>query len=149
MRLLLILFFFLPIYCHGQDSSVIVHKIDSIWSIKIKTKKEKFKSSGDGIQYRVWYNKKTRDIILVEEIHYPVENEETKFWIYYYHFRDGKLIFITKYNNAGIKNPGRKVCYYYFRDDNLIYKHEFRTSISNIETEREKAYDLKIKFAKS
>src|SRR5689334_23266485 len=111
MRTLLIfLLFLLPAYMHGQDSTAIVREIDSIWSIKIKTKKEKFKSSYDSIQYRVWYAKETNDIILIEEINYPVTTEETKFWIYNYHFRNGKLIFITKYNNASAKSSRRKIC---------------------------------------
>lgn len=133
----------------AQDSMAIVHKIDSIWKVKLKTTKEKFKSSFDSVHYRIWYSKATKEVILVEETHYPVSTDESKFWIYDYHFRAGKLVLITKYNNYDIRSPKRKICYYYFADNELLYKHEFKISIPNIEDEKKKAFDLKRRFEKS
>ncbi|MCX6316265.1 MAG: hypothetical protein NTW29_03185 [Bacteroidetes bacterium] len=148
LRVLLLIFLFASTDSYGQDSIIIVKKIDSIWREKIKTTKQNFKSSTDGVQYQVWFAKKSKEILLVSEVHFKVPDEKTKFWIYFYHFRNGKLIYITKYNNAPIKDPRRKICNYYFNDENLVYKHEYKTSIPDIETEKKKAYQLKQLYEK-
>ncbi len=147
-KFIFLLLFLVPTYVFSQDSIAIVHTIDSIWSVKLKTKKRRFKSDYDSLNYRVWYDKTTGEILSIEESHYPVNGGTTKFWIYNYHFRDGKLIFLTKYNNTNIKDYRRQICYYYFLNDKLHYKHEFRTSILDIPGEQEKAYGLKKKFDK-
>ncbi|HQZ51787.1 MAG TPA: hypothetical protein PLF17_14740 [Chitinophagaceae bacterium] len=144
-----IMLLFSQAYTYGQDSMKIVNTIDSIWSVEIRAKKKVFGSRSDSIKYQVWYSKNTNDIITIAEIHYPISTEETKYLSYNYHFRDNKLIFITKYNNASIKDQRRKVCYYYFRREELLYKHEFKFTIQDIENEKLKAYRLKMKFSKS
>lgn len=107
-RILLFVFFLIAKPACSQDSNLIAKKIDSIWAFKIKAAKQKIKSSANSPKYKVWYAKATNDILLIEEVHYPVLDEQTKFWIYNYHFRDGKLILISKYNNTGKKTTGEK-----------------------------------------
>lgn len=147
-RILLFIFFLITKPACSQDSNLIAKKIDSIWAFKIKATKQKIKSPANSPKYRVWYAKRTNDILLIEEVHYPVLDEQTKFWIYNYHFRNGKLILISKYNNAGKKDYRRKICFYYFDDNRLLYRHEFKTSITDVDNEKTKAYVLKKQFEK-
>ncbi|RYD75628.1 MAG: hypothetical protein EOP53_16150 [Sphingobacteriales bacterium] len=125
-----------------------MHEIDSIWAIKIKTDRKIIKSAGANTHYGVWYAKKSNDILLVKETQYPVADEKTKFWIYDYHFRNGQLFLITKWNNTHAKDKDRKICHYYFRNGELLYKHEFRVSIANLPDEIKKAYFLRERFKK-
>lgn len=145
-KLLLILFYFLPVYGFSQDSLAIEKVTDSIFSHNEKTKRKRIKTGIDSLNYRIWYKRKTDDIVLIEEFHISKNDKTDRFKIYKYHFRDGKLVFLSMYNNRSVKDPLRKVCFYYFVNDALYYKHEYKASIPNLWNEQRKAYILKQKL---
>ena len=132
---------------YGQDRLKIEHKIDSIWSIKVRSFCKSFKSEFDSVRYRVCYEIKSKQLIVVQETHYPVVGGLTPWWIYTYHFRNGHLILMTRSNNTNLKDVRHQVAQYYFENDSLVYQNEQGTSIHDIQTEQMKADSLKRKFS--
>ena len=147
-KLFLGLLLSIPTTIYAQDSASIRREMDIALSIKPKVTRQQIKSEFDSVNYVVAYDKRTGQVISVDEVHHPVFGGKTKWWVYRYHFRQDTIILISKYNNVKIKDPRWQNAYYYFRNNILVYKEETGTSIPDIEGERKKAEHLKKKFSK-
>jgi hypothetical protein len=145
-KLICCLSFFIIAKAYSQDYNAIKHKTDSVWKYKGKSKGKTFKSEFDSISYRVSYIKKSKEILLIEERHYPASGSLTNIWFYKYHFRQGRLILMSKWNNTGLKYSNRQNALYYFENEKLLHIHEEGTSIPNIDSEINKANQLLTRF---
>lgn len=131
----------------AQEPATIRSQIDSALSLKSRVVKRQYKSEFDSVHYFVRYDKSTNSVRHIDEIHYPVSEGKTKWWIYRYHFLNDSIAMISKFNNIKMKDPRWQNAYYYFHRNILIYKEESGTTIPDIDAEFEKAEFLRNKFS--
>ena len=146
MRTLIIIFltFFLT-KCYSQDSASYKRYVDSILIGRSKTKVKKIKTQVDGLHIRYFFQKATRQLELIEVIQ---PNKNDQIWIYNYHFINGKLSRMNKYNNHEVGDRKREIAFYYLKNSKIIYREESKTQIDDIDNQLKRAEELKLNAPK-
>ncbi len=143
MRKLIILFFiFLLNKSFCQDSLSYKRHVDSILISRSRAKVKKIKTHVDSLEIRYFFEKNTKQLSLIEVIQ---PNMNDWIWIYNYHFIEGKLTMMSKYNNHAIGDKKRELALYYFKDNALVYREENKTQIEDIDDQMKRAEELKLK----
>ena len=115
----------------------------------MKINHKNFHKRNDSLYFRCSYNKKSKELIGVEELPDPYKvGKFLDLWIYHWYFIDGKLSLITKWNNTSKDAKNRKIAFYYFKNEHLIYKDESTTYIEDIELQKKKGEELRRKYSK-
>jgi hypothetical protein len=143
---IILLLVIIPAKIFAQDSTLLRHRIDSMLFLHGKFSSKKFNSEYDSVHYLVISSKRTKEVLNIAEVHYPVLGGKTKWWIYNFTFIDNKIVKISKYNNVRTKDPRRQDAFYYFYNDTLVYREEKGTSIPEINAQRNKGILLREKF---
>ena len=135
--LLAILFHFNTTFC--QDSLQYKNKIDSILFSRANDGVKIIKAKEGSTRLRYFFVRATKILDLIE-VAEPIDDKEV--WIYNYHFYNGKLIMLNKYNNHGIKDKKREIAFYYLKDGIIYYREENKTKISDLELRIKKGMEL-------
>lgn len=140
LLLTLSIFLFNQAFC--QDSLYRKY-VDSILISRSKSNVKRIKVKNSPT-VRYTYYRDSKELVFFD-IFYPRRINDEDNWYFNYHFVDGQLLMINKYNGRGIKDKRRKNAFYYFRNGLLVFKEENKTSIENPEKEFKIALDIKLK----
>ena len=75
-------------------------------------------------------------------------NKNDRIWIYNYHFINGKLSMMNKYNNHALGDKKREIAFYYLKNNKIIYREESKTQIEEIDNQLKRAEELKLNAPK-
>jgi len=129
---------------YAQESLSFKNNIDSILLSRSHDGTKKIKSRYDSLYIRYFYARRTKELVLIE----TRQKYDTVIWSFNYHFIEGKLTMMNKWNGYPLKNKKKVIAFYYFNNETVLYKDENKTKIENTDLQRSIAKMLQLRAPK-
>jgi hypothetical protein len=101
-----------------------------------------FKNLTDSSRVRYYFSKRSKnlELIAIEE-----KRQGKIIWIYNFHFIDGVLTMLNKWNGIPARLKNSATSYYYLSNNELVHKEENNTRIGDIHYQINRAEEYKRK----
>jgi hypothetical protein len=125
--------------CYAQDDRIYMRQVDSILGRYSHEKVKEFRIKRKNIKGSYRFSKETKQLKTIS----VKEKQDRVYWVYSYHFFEGKLVMIHKWNSYRSYYGDPIWASYYLKDDVMVHRKENHTQIEDVDGHIRRAWELR------